>query len=213
VISLFRVSSLAVWNLRCRQSVVNAPSRTDAIAQSLYRKFVSLSPREQMLCLSFVGIESIVALIHVLLASSGPTHITGFVVAVIVGIAVQGMIRTWPLSDISQKCREITKPLFANYDTSASIVFEMNVSRICASLLHIDPRLILRSFVASVSDAGGLSFENILLGCREMLRAFHKWYYSFSHCVIRPFRIAIGEASKRASTFIGAVSMLANVPV
>jgi hypothetical protein len=79
-----------------------------------------------------------------------PTHITGFVISVVIN-PVQFMLRRWRHSDLVEyriaESFEI-EPIRMNQDTAASVVFVAAMMRIAASLFDAVPAMIKLSTIA-----------------------------------------------------------------
>jgi hypothetical protein len=112
-----------------------------------------------------------------LLLTCRPSHIAGFVVAVVVGVAVQGMTVTWPRPHINEEVTEV-KPTLADRNATPTIVLKMNGVAVKASLFHSVPDSVLRSADQSVlqpflnaATASRVPSLQLVAGCDELAAA------------------------------------------
>lgn len=96
--------------------------------------------------------SAVASAISTLLTASSPSHISGFVVAVVVRKSVQGMRLGWPIANIGEKCGERIQPCVTDSNATPAIIGIRLQSRIGASRLHGLPCSILRG-VACVLGA------------------------------------------------------------
>lgn len=94
------------------------------------------------------------AAIICLLFSRGPATVAWFVIAVVIGKAIYGMLVAGTLSHIIHKCLEAFAPCSANAYTSTTITVVVSVVGVVASLLHQAPDVVLGCLCHAVCGLG-----------------------------------------------------------
>lgn len=90
------------------------------------------------LCYAILARPARVVVLH---NASRPSHVAGFVVAVIVD-AVKRQFRRWPLADVCEEGGKTLAPTFANLNASPAVIAERFLLLIVTARFHALPQLI-----------------------------------------------------------------------
>jgi len=132
-----------------RQYSFNRPSFVYSRKQSKAVNSESFSPLSYAKRFSVMGQQVIRSFVPILFDVRCPAAIAWFIVAVVVGIAINGVSRAWTIAHVGY---EILKfhPRLTNRNPTSAVEMPALGARVCASLNNRVPCLIFRSSTQSV---------------------------------------------------------------
>jgi len=137
------------------------PPLFDPHIQRAMRNSQFSSPSPETHGFSVVGEHSRLAGIVALLQLCRPSAIAGFVVSIVIRVAVDGCLGKWLWSHIGKKVDKRLSPSLADRDSSTAVEVVSAVSRVAASPLHLFPTGVFRR---TVTAALGFSPATARLG-------------------------------------------------
>lgn len=108
------------------------------------------------------GVADVVTDVAHLLFSSGPAHITWFVVSVVID-AIKGMSRCRTLTHVQNERREIVFPAFAHRDSTSAVVMEANGGWNETPFLGLQPRDVCWRAVPVASSANRRAMSSAMV--------------------------------------------------
>lgn len=115
---------------------MDVPTFTESRPQREIRKPVIFRPFRHCLGHAAIFNVAISACIATLLLGRGPSDVSWSVVTVVVGIAVDRMLRAWARTNVAQELREIIDPLRADFNTAATVI---DIVEVAAAAFHAGP--------------------------------------------------------------------------
>lgn len=138
---------------RRRERALVGPSALSARCDCDSAEAGEIGPFGRRSRLSVKGQQYIGSQISALLTLCSPANISWLVVAILVGITVEGMARRRPCANVCQKVEKRLFPPIADGNSPATIVCEAFKIGIGAAGNHVPPCLVLRGSCVAVSCA------------------------------------------------------------
>lgn len=137
------------------------PSVPQSAINSLYRNCIKFCPCTRALPNSVNCYPAVSPHISHLLFLCSPTHITNFIVSVVIGIAVKGVFRGWLSSHVFQKLRKRKK---SEFNTAPTIIPVLRIFRILTTAFSsyvclIFPRNVIHDGLAMDGKAAARGFR------------------------------------------------------
>lgn len=142
--------AMSTWmNRRYRNRFFNRPPRFKSLLQCFLGYSYPSRPLFHARCFAFVGEQSVVAFVLLLLFASAPLAVVRSISSIVVN-SVNRMLGTWLRSHIFQEVDKRLLPPFANSNSSSTISVIASGIWIAASRLHHLPRTVLGGLLTSM---------------------------------------------------------------
>lgn len=117
-----------------------------SVSNSARMKIEATSPFRNSQCLTLKGEQSVCSRVAILLSICCPSHISRFVVSVVIWVAIYGVCFAGSRPHVSVKVEEsvVAHPSVADLDSSSAVIFPALRIRIGASINHVSPDVVFR---------------------------------------------------------------------